>query len=100
LVIGGDQRRQDVALVVPVCRDHSADHASAHALRAGAAQLQLAAAGGGWRFAADGTLEAMQRLLNIYSWSADDVRDKLHAYFTVYARALDTVPGDFAHYPT
>jgi hypothetical protein len=100
LVIGGDQRRQDVALVVPVCSDHSADHASAHALRAGAAQLQLAAAGSGWRFAADATLEAMQRLQNIYSWSADDVRDKLHAYFTVYARALDTVPGDFAHYPT
>ncbi len=63
------------------------------------AQLQLAAAGGGWRFAADATLDAMLRLLNIYSWSADDVRDNLHAYFTVYARALDTKPGDFAHNP-
>jgi hypothetical protein len=45
------------------------------------------------------TLDAMQRLLTIYSWSADDVRDNLHAYFTVYARALDTKPGDFAHHP-
>jgi SRSO17 transposase len=39
----------------------------------------------GWtiaEFAGDGTPDGMQRLLNFYSWSADDVRDDLRDYVT------------------
>jgi SRSO17 transposase len=39
----------------------------------------------GWtiaEFAGDGTPDGMQRLLNFYSWSADDVRDDLRGYVT------------------
>jgi len=39
----------------------------------------------GWtiaEFAGDVTPDGMQRLLNFYSWSADDVRDDLRAYVT------------------
>ena len=42
-LVGGEQRRQDEALVVPVRHDHSADHAGAHAPRGGVAQPELAA---------------------------------------------------------
>ena len=37
----------------------------------------------GWtiaEFAGDATPDGMQRLLNLYSWSADDVRDDLREY--------------------
>jgi hypothetical protein len=37
----------------------------------------------GWtiaEFAGDATPDGMQRLLNFYSWSADDVRDDLRDY--------------------
>ena len=37
----------------------------------------------GWtiaEFAGDATLDGIQRLLNFYAWSADDVRDDLRAY--------------------
>ncbi len=33
-------------------------------------------------FAGDATPDGMQRLLNFYSWSADDVRDDLREYVT------------------
>jgi SRSO17 transposase len=39
----------------------------------------------GWtiaEFAGDATPDGMQRLLNFYSWSADDVRDDLRSYVT------------------
>ena len=39
----------------------------------------------GWtiaEFAGDATPDGMQRLLNFYSWSADDVRDDLRDYVT------------------
>ena len=39
----------------------------------------------GWtiaEFAGDATPDGMQRLLNFYSWSADDVRDDLRGYVT------------------
>jgi SRSO17 transposase len=39
----------------------------------------------GWtiaEFAGDATPDGMQRLLNFYSWSADDVRDDLRDYLT------------------
>ena len=40
----------------------------------------------GWtiaEFAGDAIPDGMQRLLNFYSWSADDVRDYLRGYVTV-----------------